>query len=173
MTTRQLIGRRRQYAVILAFTTPFVVCLSGCTDSHKVPTYQVSGNLTINQKPAEGAIVILQSVGKDVDRRGSKPWGLVDKNGNFQTTTYEHLDGAPVGEYAVTFMWRYDNHSEKSPDRLNGHFMKLENSPMTVSIERKANQLPPIVVNDVKQLREPSRSNEPAFGDENYLKPKM
>jgi hypothetical protein len=79
------------------------VALMGC--SNKVPrlkTYPVSGTVTYNGKPLEGATVAY--VGSNVDAHRST--GTTDSEGRFSLTTYagpqQLLRGAVPGEYQVT-----------------------------------------------------------------------
>lgn len=79
-----------------------IACVLGCNSdaSQKVPgrsvTVKASGNVTLNGKPVEGAIVMFNS-----EQLNLTAYGKSDSSGHFQLTTYESGDGAPVGHYRV------------------------------------------------------------------------
>ncbi|MEX2358737.1 MAG: hypothetical protein WEE51_10425, partial [Pirellulaceae bacterium] len=92
----------RTQAIILS---SLLLLGAGCTSQPEwqTETQPVHGMLTINGKPAKGAVVTLHPKGEDIDIRESKPWGVTDENGTYRLRTYTKDDGAPVGEYQATF----------------------------------------------------------------------
>ncbi len=57
----------------------------------------VSGRVTLDGQPVEGASVMLHPQGE-----GRPATGLTDARGEFQLTTVEEFDGAMLGAYRVT-----------------------------------------------------------------------
>ncbi|MEZ6137842.1 MAG: hypothetical protein R3C53_23385 [Pirellulaceae bacterium] len=56
-------------------------------------------------KPAEGVSVTFHPVGGMDTDQPSVTQAMSDKEGKFAATTYELADGAPPGDYNVTFTW--------------------------------------------------------------------
>jgi len=66
-----------------------------------VPTYPVSGTLTVDGKPLAGVTVTFHAANKDGKYQNVCD-GLTDDRGRFQMSTYTRFDGAPAGEFTVT-----------------------------------------------------------------------
>ena len=70
---------------------------AGCGPSG--PTlYPVSGSVTFNGQPAEGAVVVFQPA---AGGSGLTPSGMVGADGTFTLSTHPHGAGAPDGDYTV------------------------------------------------------------------------
>jgi hypothetical protein len=118
--------------------------LSGCARTNRKPVYPVRGQVLINDKPAAGATVFFNPVATDPE--GIAPYGVTDDKGSFSLTTYLTFDGAPAGEYVVTIRAPGPPHrpgDEQGPDRLKGEYNNLKTSKLRVTVEKKANELPP------------------------------
>ena len=63
-----------------------------------MPTEPVSGTVTLNGAPVEGAVVAFSPQSAD----GHAAFGKTDAAGNYTLTTQQADDGAMVGSYAVT-----------------------------------------------------------------------
>ena len=117
--------------------------MSGC--SGKLRTYPVSGELFIDGKPAEDAFVYLHPSGGLPDG-APRPFAQVDKDGRFTLSTYVSNDGAPAGEYIVTFEWRERSGLLKQnfdgPDRLKNIYYDPKKSNFHVTIEKGSIVLP-------------------------------
>jgi hypothetical protein len=74
-----------------------VLTATGC--SGKYTPVPVSGVVTLDDKPIEGATVFFYAIG-DV-KEGRPAQGATDKNGEFQLSTLGNQDGALRGEYKV------------------------------------------------------------------------
>ncbi len=82
-----------------------LVCLGssllGCGGSGRPSLVKVTGKVTVDGKPVEGAIVAFQYVA-DAKAEYQRPsTGYTDAAGEFVLGTYAHDDGAPVGKYKV------------------------------------------------------------------------
>jgi hypothetical protein len=84
------------WAVVLAALAPGV---AGCGGGGKV---QVTGVVTLDSRPVEGAMVTFIPVAKD---RGQIAHGTTDKDGVFRLSTSKPNDGAFPGEYKVTVVY--------------------------------------------------------------------
>ena len=87
---------RLPWAVIV---TAFALTVSGCGGDGKV---RVSGVVTLDNQPIEGAIVTFIPTDKE---KGAIAHGTTDKEGNFKLTTTKPDDGAFPGEYKVTVVY--------------------------------------------------------------------
>lgn len=74
--------------------------LFGCGDSvkGKYPVYKVSGTITYEDKPLEGATVVFYPEDSSMDAAH----GMTDADGYYELTTFNQGDGAGVGNYKVT-----------------------------------------------------------------------
>ena len=139
----------------------------GCgADPDRPETFPVRGQLFVNERPAEGARLVLHPKdGESFDQRGSRPQGTVGPNGSFELTTYGEADGAPEGSYDVSIFWLANPDAvNPGPDRLGGRFSVPGESGITVEVERGENKLEPIRLDGV-QLRDapfaPASDREP------------
>lgn len=79
-----------------------LVLLAGCSGSNLPKTYPVTGVVTYNGKPVEGAAVTLIPSNDN----GRSAGGETDVNGKFSVKTYlspqDQPEGAVAGEYTIT-----------------------------------------------------------------------
>jgi hypothetical protein len=99
----------------------WIACLAGllvlgCSNRYKpVP---VSGVVTLEGKPVEGATVQFYSVGDE--REGRQAFGSTDKDGKFRLSTMGNDDGALPGDYKVVIArWVPADPGVKIPDFPN------------------------------------------------------
>ena len=127
--------------------------LSGCGNG-RIPTYEVNGQVSVNGRPAEGAIVVFCPVDPSAELEHLRPAGMANSSGQFTLTTFEPSDGAPAGEYKVLVKWpaptpasqerdARPGSANKGPDRLRGKYYSFESTPLKATIEEQSNQLPP------------------------------
>jgi hypothetical protein len=78
------------------------------------------------------------------------PRGTVDENGMFKISTYQSGDGAPPGEYKVSFTWVgslegvSEDEEDKLPEKLPRKYTNPETSGITVTVKERDNLLSPI-----------------------------
>lgn len=85
--------------VLKALTTCVLFCLAvgGCSRSERPAVTPVSGTVTYNGNPVEGAIVSFSSpLGKPAAT------GVTDASGKYALHTFGEADGAAPGDYIVT-----------------------------------------------------------------------
>ena len=130
----------RTYTILIAIGLMF----SGCNSR---PSYQeadvfpVSGSVSVDGKPAAGVVIVFHPQTDTGMTKGNKPFTTSGEDGTFEVTTYTTGDGAPIGEYIVTFIWP-ENPRGPTPDRLKGRYAKPEHSQITVTVQEGENQLP-------------------------------
>ena len=122
--------------------------LPSCGDGRK-KCYPVSGKILVDGKPALDCFVYLYPAnpadGEGKDR--TIPLAMTDETGAFSLSTYDTNDGAPTGEYVVTFTWRERSgllkNQYEGKDRLNGKYASPDKSTIRLTIEKKPTDLPP------------------------------
>ena len=147
-----LMNRMSPRSIRLALLAVVVVYGGACTRSSGPPRkvcYPAKGELLVKDKPAEGALVILQpreNANRDEWAMGF-PRGHVGADGKFEIGTYEDRDGAPAGDYIVLVSWdapNTQNEEASGPDRLGGRYSDPATSKLTARIEARPTELPPI-----------------------------
>jgi hypothetical protein len=141
------------WRMALLVVLPTLIAVSGCGKG-RIPTYAVNGTVTVDNAPAEGAIVIFCPVDAAPEVANLRPAGKTDGSGQFNLTTFEPSDGAPAGKYKVLIKWpaatAVVNEREarpgavnRGPDRLKGKYYNQDSTPLNATIEKGSNHLPP------------------------------
>lgn len=108
----------------------------------------VKGTITVDGKPAEGAVLIFHPIGG----KGSIASAAADANGAFLITS-NGTAGVAAGSYKVTATWpdpakkpkvTLGSSPEDAPDLLEGRYVSVDKSPTTIEITAATKQLPPI-----------------------------
>lgn len=114
--------------------------LTGCNDpgpqgGPRVVTVPITGIVHVDGKPVGGLLVKCHPVGEAAVPTSVS--GYTDETGKFSIGTYESGDGAPEGEYAVTFMWgQYAmNGRYGGPDKLKDRYKDPEKSEHHVTVK--------------------------------------
>lgn len=110
----------------ICLIAPFL--LTGCGSGEKIPVaHPVTGNVTFEGKPLEGANVVLVPS----DPANKSAGAMTDAEGNFSVKTYwnaeNQLEGALPGEYgiAVTKQEQRDVPADMKPEEVMAMHMKL------------------------------------------------
>ncbi len=146
----------RRYLSLFTFVSvcsiaPLLICI-GCSES-TLPVFPATGKLVINGQPAVGAIVGLHPSNGDFDGRGTRPAGVVGKDGMFAISSFGIKDGAPVGSYTVSIFWpQFPERDDPGDDRLAGRFTNPKTSNLSIEIVEGENDLEPILLEGVKIL---------------------
>lgn len=131
-----------------------VIALVGCgspTSLPGPPPQPVHGKVLFQGKPAAGFRIAFHPLSEQQGPRFA-PSALVDENGEFRLQSYRANDGAPTGDYAVTFTWPQALPSDdpddapRMVDRLKGRFCDPRTSRFQVSIHEGENQLEPFLL---------------------------
>ena len=134
-----------------------ILCLPGCTRSeYPNETYPVIGRIqTATGEPASYVRVTLHSSKLVSEGDPFRPSAMTDGDGNFQLTTYETHDGAPVGSYAITFRWAEPQKNMLDPmpkDKLRNRFARpTDESLMCEIVESETQDLGTFEI-DTKKL---------------------
>jgi hypothetical protein len=99
--------------------------------------------------------VALEPVAGAAVEKELTPSATTDDNGEFQLSTYEQGDGAPVGEYELTLRWYEAAAAKKNgpppgflppTDRWKGKYSKPGASRWPITIVEGSNVLDPVTV---------------------------
>ena len=122
-TTAGIAGRR----FVCLTISGCLLALAGCSGGKdkwlngRPPVYKASGQVTYQDKPLEGALVLYHPTMGD-----TSAFGRTDSDGKFELTTFDQHDGAPEGSYKVVVTkfeyevkpTKYDSPEEKSVARI-------------------------------------------------------
>jgi hypothetical protein len=137
-----IVWRTRSFSSTLLAAAGLSLVLAGCSDNRK-PVVPVHGKVFFRGRPAEGALVIFNPVDES-DPNLVKPQGVVSRDGSFEVSTYGEKDGAPEGEYAVTFVWTIqDPKTKREWSPLPARLMQPSQSKLRVTIKDGPNELQP------------------------------
>jgi hypothetical protein len=132
--TRCFVCRIAFTLAALVLVAPVIASLVGCGGGEpKGNLSKITGIVHVDGEPAEGVTLTLHPD----DGSGSVATGISGAGGKFEVSTFEAGDGAPPGEYQVTFVWGdYDplTRSQKG-DRLNGRYASSKDTPVQWSVQ--------------------------------------
>lgn len=116
----------------------------GCSD--RLKTYPVSGEIYVDNKPADGCVIYLIPT-SGLPANAPRPFAKSEKDGSFTLSSYLANDGAPAGQYTVIFQWPEPSAGVfasgfDGKDQLGGAYYEKEQSKFQVTIEKKPNVLP-------------------------------
>ncbi|QDV69473.1 hypothetical protein Poly24_31890 [Rosistilla carotiformis] len=137
-------------AVAIGVATTF-----GCGQQQhagELPVYPLSGTVLVDGKPVENIQVALHSTNVKETAKHYFPQGFTDAQGQIKVSTYADGDGAPAGDYRVTFVLKDYNVVARSftgPNKIDASYSDAETSPVTITIG-------PDQPNDLGQLELPS-----------------
>ena len=131
---------------ILAFTIGAACCLSGCGEREtRLPTHKVVGKVTQKGVGLANATIVFHA--KQPPDGFIKPRATTNANGEFELTTYEAGDGAPVGEYELTVeRWLFESPEVGAKNRLPSKLGSPSTSGLKATVAAMNNMLPPIEV---------------------------
>ncbi|QDS88632.1 hypothetical protein EC9_28230 [Rosistilla ulvae] len=132
-----------------------VIAACGCGQQPRageVPVFPITGTVTVDGKPVENIQIALHSNGTEESAKQLYPQGFTDAQGQIKVSTYAAGDGAPAGDYRVTFVLKDYNALARSftgPNKIDASYAAPETSPVTITIG-------PDQPNDLGQLELPS-----------------
>jgi hypothetical protein len=117
----------------VAFVGAASLMLCSCGGPSHEATYPVTGRILVDGQPMAGiAISAAPAVSNTEDLRSTG--GHTDAEGHFQLQTFKENDGAPNGDYRLTFRKR----KGLSGDEFNGRYQNTENSQVKFKVEGQA-----------------------------------
>lgn len=126
-----------------------LTCVS-CSQRDNI--YPVSGVVTYNGSPASGAVIFFHRQGGDSTNE-APVMGVVQNDGSFEVMCGASGKGAPPGEYIVLIEWKKESglRQRHSADVLKGRYADPNNPLLHVTVEERANNLPPFELSDAPQ----------------------
>jgi hypothetical protein len=124
----------------------------GCGDSGPVPinpkkVVPVTGTIHIDGSPAEKVgIKLWPETGLDKENP-TVSRGMTGADGKFAITTYYQGDGAPLGEYTLTFRQVLNTAAKPPYDELQGRYKDPGSSQHTLSVTADAEAVDMGVIN--------------------------
>lgn len=131
-----------------------VAGLVGCGGADRPKLVQVTGQVTLNGKPLEGAMVAMKLVGGDQAKYGRPSRATTDAQGNFTPATYGDAAGIPTGTYEVAVIKQEipDGYNAENPASTSVNIKwitpKNYSEPATsgLKVEVKADGMSPAVI---------------------------
>jgi hypothetical protein len=119
-----------------------VLCLGLCSCGEKTPigkaTFPVTGQVCVDGQAAAGLQIALHDL-KGFDAADTTVSSAVTgQDGCFAVSTYRTGDGAPEGQYVLTFEWKKFDLISKTyggPDQLRGRCSNPQKSRWRCSVE--------------------------------------
>lgn len=141
--------RNTSYWFPLALLVALLGTVVGCGQGGP-SLVQVTGSVSVDGKPANGATVIFHPTDKEMKLI---PAATTDENGKFKLATSAR-EGVPVGSYDVTVTWpdpsvqptpaqKLQGLGEPGPDLLNGKYQKKGASGLKADITSSTKELAP------------------------------
>jgi hypothetical protein len=128
--------------------------MAGCKKTPPLPgptPQPVHGRVIYRGQPAQGFRVLFHPT---TPWKGAQfaPSAMTDKNGEYQLRSYQSDDGAPAGEYTVTFQWlktiSTNDPADVQPeiDQLKGLFNDPKKSRFKAVVREGNNEIEPFVL---------------------------
>ena len=131
------------YSCVIGSFAGLALLCNGCgsapKDPNRKPVVRVAGKVLVDGKPVKDVRVEFHSADPThIDNVESS--GKTDAYGAFRMMTYATGDGAPKGDYVVTFELKAGNYE---PDQLKNLYNDPKTSTFKVTVADKSLQLEP------------------------------
>jgi 5-hydroxyisourate hydrolase-like protein (transthyretin family) len=127
-------GMKPALALIVCVTIATVGC--GKTSNEKA-VYKVLGKIHVDGQPTDQVQIGLHDVAGLDKNSPTYPQGFSQPDGAIRLSTYADGDGAPEGEYKVTFKFQEYNLLSRSfsgPDKLKEKYVDPKTTPFTLKV---------------------------------------
>ena len=118
--------------------------------SRPVAVHPVKGKAVMAGQPMAGAHLVLHPGPDSKIPVGITSRGTVANDGTFELSTFDHKDGAPIGEFVVTVVWSkpviVDGETQSGPSLVSAMYSKPDSSPLRIKIKADAKELAPIEI---------------------------
>ncbi len=144
----------QRYILVLGCAVSILPGCGKAPDPNAREVFPTTGFVSFKGKPIPDASVRLHPVSPPDDGKPVfVPRGTVDESGKFVLSTYRQGDGAPPGDYRVSFSWvgPLDGVSEEEEDRLRERlprkYINAKSSGVIVTVTDGENVLDEIALN--------------------------
>ena len=116
-----------------------ILSFPGCSDPrpNEKQVYKIEGTVSVDGKTVGEIQVALHDTAGPDNKQPTYPQGFTNQDGTIRISTYAEGDGAPKGEYKVTFGWQEYNVMSRSysgPDKLNKKYSDPKTTPFSLSL---------------------------------------
>ena len=135
-----MLSRNNQMQISNLITLSFLSLLNaGCGggNSNEKQVFEIKGTVMVDGKPVDQIQVALHDKAGLDSKQPTYPQGFTDESGKIRISTYADGDGAPAGEYNVTFSWQeFDlmSRSYAGPDKLNTKYSDPKTTTFSLSL---------------------------------------
>lgn len=126
----------RWVAIWLLISLPLLGCAG--KDPNRKLTVPVRGQVFVDGEPAAMLQVECHPVDGIDTQQPTITHAVNDSEGKFELSTYEAGDGAPLGQYKLTFRWQDFNvvsASYSGPDKLKKRYADMGQSEFSLTVE--------------------------------------
>lgn len=142
--SRWRFGKRWALAASVAWGSSIVLAVGCAGEDHGIALHPARGQVLVAGKPEAGVQVRLHPVGRLQDMDAPRPFAGTEADGSFDLGTFQAGDGAPAGDYLVTFFWPGEAQGPAAPpDRLGGKFTNITQPPARITIREGDNRMEP------------------------------
>jgi len=145
----RMTSHRKTLATSVAMLLFLAVVVLRSSREDGIPVFPVTGEVRVEGRIPSGAFVVLHPVSRG-ESLESLPRGVVGSDGQFRIGTFTMVDGAPLGEYAVTVEWRplvrQGEESVPGPNVIPSQYSKPETSQLRVRVAKGKNEVGPILL---------------------------
>ena len=117
-----------------------LLAATGCpaqNERNEKQVFKIKGTVTVDGTPTPDIQIALHDKAGLDTQQPTFPQGFTDAEGNIRISTYEEGDGAPAGEYSVTFALQEFNLMSRSyagPDKLKKKYSDPKNTPFSITL---------------------------------------
>lgn len=130
--------QRRPFLLLMSIFALAMGC-SGAEGPPRDKTYPVTGQVIVDGQPAPYLLVELHDATKKDAAVGAVSTAYTDDQGKFEISTYQSGDGAPEGDFVVTFMWgqlELLRNEYAGPDKLKDKYRDPQKSTFKIKVEK-------------------------------------
>ncbi len=140
-------------SVIVCAALSIVGCGKSDQMEGELEVFPVSGVVTFSGQQIPDATLVLHPVTPPADGKSFySPRAVVGPDGAFEFTTYRKGDGAPAGEYNVSFSWLGplegldEDEQDLLPEQMPRRLTRPETSGISVTVKEGVNELAEITL---------------------------
>lgn len=121
------------------FVVITALSISGCGPKYanEKAVYKIQGTVIVDGIPVPDIQVAFHDVAGPDNKQPTYPQGFTNAEGKLRISTYAEGDGAPAGEYKVTFKWQEYNLISRSfggEDKLKKRYADPKTTPITIKL---------------------------------------
>lgn len=143
-TESRIVNRIGLWLAALCLSMSLLGCSQDLRPKNSVPVFSVTGALTYDGQPMNGAVITFHPAHSKLTAQG-----VADSSGKYSLTTYLTNDGAAAGDYVVTIHWPTENVKAQAddsdpplaPDRLKDAYTNAKTTKLQATVREKPNTI--------------------------------